>query len=94
MIHFKCCEEGAFFPCHKCHNEAIEKENELALEEKVIEENVLMFASQQFDVRLWDSFSEVSESGRSTIIIIIPLFKCQAKIAVSKPLNGDTKINL
>ena len=28
------------------------------------------------------------------IIIIIPLFKCQAKIAVNKPLNGDTKINL
>ena len=26
--------------------------------------------------------------------IIIPLFKCQAKIAVNKPLNGDTKINL
>ena len=28
------------------------------------------------------------------IIIIIPLLKCQAKIAVNKPLNGDTKINL
>ena len=28
------------------------------------------------------------------IIIIIPLFNCQAKIAVNKPLNGDTKINL
>ena len=28
------------------------------------------------------------------LIIIIPLYKCQAKIVVNKPLNGDTKINI
>lgn len=23
LIHFKCCPEDVWYPCHKCHNEAL-----------------------------------------------------------------------
>ena len=28
MIHFRCCPEDKWYPCHKCHNEAVEKEHD------------------------------------------------------------------
>ena len=28
VMHFKCCSEDKWYPCHKCHNEAVGKEHD------------------------------------------------------------------
>ena len=28
VMHFRCCPEDKWYPCHKCHNEAVEKEHD------------------------------------------------------------------
>lgn len=58
LLHFSCCEQDIFFPCHKCHNERIGSTSDVPCE--------LLVENESMDLQQGEENGEKKEELQRT----------------------------